>query len=121
MQVKIFLVDVTLQTDMTNITEMFQVPSTIPYYTVYSFIRNSNQGYDTSYLEYLRYALAKLMCSEYGIMFNPESEKILMAYQRKLMYVSPPDLGLKKVTILSSDRQSGYNWGDVNLGHGWRP
>jgi hypothetical protein len=108
---KIFLVDVTLDTDLTDISEI--VP--------YTFINSSNQGYDTSYIEYLRYALAQYMCSEYGIQFNPESMKILTALQRKLMYISPPDLSMIKVTILAKDCNTGWNWGDVNIGHGWRP
>lgn len=108
---KITLTDVTLQTDLTNIS------TTVPY----TFVNNSNQGYDTSYLEYLRYALAQYMASEYGILFNPESEKILTAMKRKLMYVSPPDLSMKKVTVLAADGQTGWNYGDVNIGHGFRP
>ncbi len=74
---------------------------------------------DTSYIEFLRYSLASMLCSEYGIEFNPESEKILMAYKRKLMYMSPPDLSLIKTSTL----QQGYafNWGDVNIGKLWRP
>ena len=108
---KIFLVDVALNTDLTNISEM--VP--------YTFINSSNQGYDTAYIEYLRYALAEMMCSEYGIMFNPESKKILTKYQRKLMYESPPDLSMIKTTVLAADSQVGFNYGDCNIGHGWRP
>lgn len=109
MMVKIFLVDVTLQQDLTNITEI--VP--------YTFINSANQGYDSSYLEYLRYALAQYMCSEYGVLFNPESEKILTSYKRKLMYISPPDLSTIKTSILTE--QNGLNYGDINIGKGWRP
>jgi hypothetical protein len=108
---KIFLVDVDLDTDLTNISE------TVPY----TFVHSSNQGYDTSYIEYLRYALAQYMCSEYGILFNPQSEKKLIQMQRMLMYLSPPDLSMIKVTVLAKDSNTGYNWGDVNIGHGWRP
>ena len=111
MMVKLFLVDVTLDTDLTNVSEV--VP--------YTFINSSNQGYDTSYIEYLRYALAQYMCSEYGVLFNPESEKILTAMKRKLMYVSPPDLTVIKTSILCSENAGGVNWGDVNIGRGWRP
>lgn len=111
LMVKFFLVDVTLDTDLTTVTE------NLPY----TFINTRNQGYDTSYIEYLRYALAQMMCSEYGILFNPESEKILKKYERKLMFESPPDLSLIKTTILSADSQVGFNYGDVNLGRGWRP
>jgi hypothetical protein len=108
---KIFLVDVSLNTDLTNVSEV----------TPYTFINSSNQGYDTGYIEYLRYSLAQYMCSEYGIMFNPQSEKILTSMKRKLMYISPPDLSMIKTTILTADGSPGWNWGDVNLGRGWRP
>ena len=111
MMVKIFLVDVTLQTDLTNVSEI--VP--------YTFIQTTNQGYDTSYLEYVRYALSRLMCSEYGVEFNPQSERIFQEYRRKLMYMGPPDLSMKKTTILSANQLTGLNWGDVNIGRGWRP
>lgn len=110
MMVKIFLNDVTLQTDLTNIN------STLPY----TFLETTNAGFDTSYIEYLRYALANYMCSEYGILFNPESAKILQSMQRTLMYESPPDLMLKKSSILTANSQ-GYNYGDINIGHGFRP
>jgi hypothetical protein len=108
---KIFLVDVSLNTDLTNISEV--VP--------YTFVNSSNQGYDTGYIEYLRYALAEMMCSEYGIIFNPQSAQILKKYERKLMYISPPDLSMIKTTILTADGSPGWNWGDVSLGRGWRP
>jgi len=110
MMAKIFLTDVTLQTDLTNISEI--VP--------YTFINSSNQGYDTGYIEYLRYELANYMCSEYGILFNPESAKILQSMRRTLMYVSPPDLSIVKTTVLASNGQTGFNYGDVNIGRGWR-
>lgn len=86
----------------------------------YNFLQTTNSGYDTSYIEYLRYALAQMMCSEYGILFNPESEKILKKYERKLMYIGPPDLSIVKTTVLT-DGNYGINYGDVNLGRGWRP
>lgn len=101
-------------------TISFINPNNIPYYTPYTFINSSNQGYDTAYIEYLRYALARFMCSEYGVGFNPQSEAIYQSYVRKLMYISPPDLSMKKLSILFHSDQTGYNWGDVNIGHGWR-
>lgn len=87
--------------------------------TSYTFLQTGNSGYDTSYIEYLRYALAQYMCSEYGILFNPESEKILNSMKRKLMYISPPDLDMYKTSILTEG--TGINWADVNIGRGWRP
>ena len=91
MMVKIFLNDVDLSTDLTNIN------SSLPY----TFLQTQNAGYDTSYIEYLRYALAEYMCSEYGIIFNPQSAAILRKYERKLMYMSPPDLAMIKSSILT--------------------
>ncbi len=85
----------------------------------YQFIQSNNAGYDSSYIEYLRYALAEYMCSEYGIVFNPQSAKILQKMQRELMYVSPPDLRRTGTSILTD--VTGLNWGDVNIGKGWRP
>lgn len=75
--------------------------------------------YDPSYIEYLRYALAQYMCSEYGITMNPESHRILMAIQRQLMDVSPPDLSMGKASILAAS--GGLNYRDIDLGKGWRP
>ena len=75
--------------------------------------------YDPSYLEYLRYALTQYMCSEYGILMNPESKGILMSLQRTLMDVSPPDLSVRKSSILTVG--NGLNFGDINLGMGFRP
>jgi len=75
--------------------------------------------YDKSYIEYLRYALAQYMCSEYGISFNPESAQILKSIQRELMYVSPPDLSMLKASVLSN--AGGLCWQDVWTGQGWRP
>jgi hypothetical protein len=77
--------------------------------------------YDPAYVEYLRYALAQYMCSEYGILFNPESEKILNKIIHQLSNVEPPDLTIRKTSILSSIQGSGINYGDVNIGMGYRP
>lgn len=111
LMVKIFLNEVLLTTDLLNIS------SILPY----TFLQTANAGYDPAYIEYLRYALAQYMCSEYGILFNPESAAILKKYERKLMYESPPDLSMIKSTILNAPQYTGLNFGDVNLGKGWRP
>ena len=91
---KFFLTDVSLTTDLTTV-------------------------YDTSYIEYLRYALAAYMCSEYGISFNPDSQKILDSYRRKLMYLSPPDLSMQKSSILTQG--ASLSFAQINLGQGFQP
>jgi hypothetical protein len=111
LMVKIALTDVALQTDLTNI---------IGDQSVYNYINSDNVGYDTSYIEFLRYALAEYMTSEYGIVFNPQSKAILDKMQRKLMFESPPDLSIQK-TMLLGDYPGALNWGFVNIGRGWVP
>ncbi len=85
----------------------------------YNFLQTSNAGFDSSYLEYLRIALADYMCMEYGITLNPRAQKLLQEMKRELMFLSPPDLTRNGYSILGEG--SGYNWGDVNIGRGWRP
>jgi hypothetical protein len=113
LMVKLFLTDVALETDLTNVSPSLQ--------NAYTFVETSNAGYDTGYIEYLRYSLAKYMASEYGVSFNPESEKILQSYARKLMYIGPPDLRMKKGTMLASQEQGALTWAQVNLGRGFTP
>lgn len=111
MMAQLFLANVELDTDLTDIS--VSVP--------YTFVNGSNQGYDTSYIEYLRYSLARYICSEYGVIFNPQSERILQKMERQLMYVSPPDLTMSKASVLSSGMQGGLTYADCNIGRGWRP
>lgn len=111
MMVQLFLANVELDTDLTDISR--SVP--------YTFINDANQGYSTSYLEYLRYALAEYLCSEYGVIFNPQSQQILKQMKRTLMYVSPPDLIMSKASVLNSSRLGGMTWAQVNIGKGWNP
>ncbi len=75
--------------------------------------------YDNFYIEYLRYALAKLFCNEYSIAFAPEKEMMLKTYEKKLLDVSPPDLTLQKVSLIGSGAV--MNWGQVNIGLGYIP
>lgn len=111
MMVKIFLSNVALNTDLTNISE--SVP--------YTFINTANQGFDAGYIEYLRYGLAAKICEEYGVSMNPEAMRTLTSYERKLMYVSPPDMVMHKSSLLNASKTPTLNWGFVNLSNGWVP
>lgn len=73
--------------------------------------------YDRFYLEYLRYALAQMMCTEYSVAFAPEKLKMLQVYEKKLMDVSPPDLTMQKVNFMNDRSQ--INWAQLNIGRGW--
>lgn len=75
--------------------------------------------YDPFYIEYMRYALAEYICSEYNIAFQPQSQKKLNDIEAQLKDVSPIDLHLAKLSTLTDG--TGINYGDVNIGRGWRP
>lgn len=74
---------------------------------------------DAYYIEYLRYALAEYMCSEYGISFQPQSYAKLKTYEKIVMDISPPDLTIQK--MMNMDDGGFLNYGDVNIGKGYRP
>lgn len=74
---------------------------------------------DAFYIEYLRYALAEYMCSEYNINLQPQSQQKLNEYEEIITDISPIDLSVSKTSTLQ--RHQGLNWGDINIGRGWRP
>lgn len=76
-------------------------------------------AYDLFYLEYLRYALAEYMCSDYGITFQPQSYKKLQEYEHTLMDISPMDLTINKCSALQDVNPINYAY--VNLSGGWWP
>jgi hypothetical protein len=72
---------------------------------------------DPYYIEYLRYALAELICSEYGITMQPQAYEKLKEYEAMIADISPMDLSACKLSTLSGD--SHINWGQVNIGRGY--
>lgn len=75
--------------------------------------------YDLYYIEYLRYALAEYICSEYGATFPDKSQEKMKEIQKKLMDVSPPDLSIKKMSYFGGT--PGIDWQSVNLWKGYWP
>ena len=76
--------------------------------------------YDAFFIEYLRYSLARKICQEYRLVFDPTLAKELEEMESAVLDISPMDLVMTKYSSLQQD-SSGLNWGDVNFGHGWRP
>lgn len=76
--------------------------------------------YDLFYIEYLRYALAEYICSDWGVNFPEQSAMKLREIRKKLMDVSPPDLKMKKCSTLQSGKNS-ITFGQVNLSPAWLP
>jgi hypothetical protein len=75
--------------------------------------------YDEFYIDYLRYRLALRICSEFGIPMQPQAMAELSELEAAMTDVSPPDLTLTKYSTLQGSQ--GINWGDINIGKGWRP
>jgi len=75
--------------------------------------------YDRYYMVYLRYALAEYICEYNGITFKPQAASKLKQLEEKLTYVSPIDLSIRKQSTLQ--RKAALNYGDINIGQGWRP
>ncbi len=75
--------------------------------------------YDEYYIDYLRYRLALRICSEYGIPMQPQAMDEMKELEEAMVDVSPPDMTLTKYSSLQGD--TGINWGDINIGRGWRP
>lgn len=75
--------------------------------------------FDRFYLTYLRYALAEYMCAFLNIsMQQPQKEK-LEELENMLVDISPTDLSTSKLSSLQ--QTTGINYGDINIGMGWRP
>lgn len=75
--------------------------------------------FDEYYIDYLRYRLALRICSEFGIPMQPQAMAELEELEEAMTDVSPPDMTLSKVSNLQGS--TGINWGDINIGRGWRP
>ena len=73
--------------------------------------------YDQYYIEYLRYALARYICSEYGQTFPDASERQFQEMQKKLLDVSPADLSITKKSFFNNT--VGYDWQHINISPGW--
>jgi len=76
--------------------------------------------YDLFYIEYLRYALAEYICSDWGVDMPAQAAAKLKEIRKKLMDISPADLN----QIKSSTLQQGaacLTFAQVNLSPGWLP
>lgn len=75
--------------------------------------------YDTYYIEYLRYELAREICNDYGSTFPDAAMAKYEEMRKKLMEVSPPDLSIQKQSYFT--QRPGMDWQQVNIGRGWWP
>lgn len=75
--------------------------------------------YETNYIEYLRYLLARKICAENNITFQQQANDELMRLEKIFRDVSPIDFTLQKQSLFKTDNT--LNWGMVNLYKGWVP
>jgi hypothetical protein len=75
--------------------------------------------YDMFYVTYLKFALAEYICSDYNIVFQPQSAQKLKELEYTLIDISPKDLTISKMSTMQSD--TGINYADANIGRGYRP
>lgn len=97
-----------------------------PYEIVGKFKLNStslNQDldfvYDLFYQEYLLHGLAVYLCNYNSVEPPPAVVAQLKELEAQIMDTSPMDLTMRKMEYFSSN--GFFNWGDVNIGRGWRP
>ena len=76
--------------------------------------------YDLYYIEYLRYALAEYICSEWGVNFPEQAAMKYKEIRKKLMDISPPDLSINKISSLQGNTY-GITYAQVNFSPGWGP
>lgn len=91
---KFALTDVTLSTDLTTL-------------------------YDGAYLSYMRYELGRYICDDFNLTFPEQHMQELMRKRKTLINVSPPDLTVRKKSVLT--KGAPINFGDINIGRGYRP
>lgn len=75
--------------------------------------------YDDFYIEYLRYALAEYICSEWGATFPEESKQKYKEMVKKITEPSPADLSITKSSYFN--QRGGLDWQSINIGKGWWP
>ena len=77
-----------------------------------------NNGFDRFYINYLKFAVAERLCTEYNFIVPPGVQKQLQQYEAWIQKRSGPlDLTTQKLSTLRSDLSQDY--GQVNLGKGW--
>ncbi len=88
--------------------------------TLYSSLSTEiSQHLQTFYLSYLKYKLADRICDFNTIELSPKKIDTLYKLEKLVDDINPIDVTLKKISQFPD--VNGFNWGDVNLGHGWRP
>jgi hypothetical protein len=77
------------------------------------------QGLERFYINYLKYALAVRVCTEFNYTVPPEAAKQLLTYEELISKRSAP-IDLTNATITTLTDEAGFiSYGQVNIGRGW--
>jgi hypothetical protein len=63
------------------------------------------------------YELANRLCDWYKVSLPDQSMATLLSFRDRIQNLNPVDFTVKIVSVLN--KMSPFNWGQVNLGHGW--
>jgi len=75
--------------------------------------------YDRVYLTYLRYALAEFICDEINATFPTQAKNRLKSLELQIRSnMSEMDLSIKTISTMGATLY--FNYGDINIGKGWR-
>ncbi len=75
-------------------------------------------GIEQFYVDYLEYQLTERICGKYNVDVPPLIQTQLDRYLLQISKLAEPmDLLIQKISTLQND--TGINYGQVNLGHGW--
>ncbi len=75
--------------------------------------------FDDFYKDYLLYGLADYICKYYSVETPMSVKEQLREFENYLNDLSPMDLSLRKIEFFPDN--TALNYGDVNIGRGWRP
>ena len=97
-----------------NITGKFSFPAMTAQSNLYETL-------ERFYVSYLVYELAKRVCDFYNFQMPAQAFAELQEQKRNIFSVEPPDLTVKKISLLNSSNDRDVNYGIANLGTGFLP
>lgn len=77
------------------------------------------EAFELNYIAYLEFGLAQYICQFQGKPVMPFVEQQISILEKIYTDISPKDMSMTKFS--SMQKETGLNYGDINIGRGWRP
>lgn len=74
---------------------------------------------EMDYINYLRYALSDYIAEQNQLDLSPNTNQKLIQFESQIKNKAPLDLTMNKISVFS--KNNGVNYGDINIGKGYRP